>query len=85
MQNVVLEILEFVVGRLRSFDIELGVRQECALPQIVVRAFEVAQRIERQLVVRAFGVGGIDDAEEQVHWGVSRSDRRQRNAAMCAR
>jgi hypothetical protein len=25
------------------------------------------ERIERQLVVRAGGVGGVDDAEKQVH------------------
>ncbi len=67
MQDVILEILELIVGRLGAFEVELGVGQKYPLPQVVVRACDVAQRIQRQLVMGALGVGGIDDAEEQVH------------------
>ncbi len=67
VQHMVLEILELVVGRLGPFQVELGMGEEHALPQVGVHAREVTQRVERQLVMRAPGVGGIDDAEEQVH------------------
>jgi hypothetical protein len=41
--------------------------EEEPLPHIGVHAPEVAQRIERELVVRARRVGGVDDMEEEVH------------------
>jgi len=60
---MVLEIFELVVGGLGPFQVELGVGQEHALPQVGIHAREVTQRVERQLVVRAPGVSSIDDAE----------------------
>ena len=41
--------------------------QEQPLPTVGVRAVQLAQRIERELVMRAAGVRGIQDAEKQVH------------------
>jgi hypothetical protein len=48
----------------------------------MVGAVEVAQSIERQLVMGAPGVSGIDDAEEQVHAGVPVRSRRRCNRAI---
>ena len=67
VQHVVLEVLELVVGRLRALQIELGVLEEQPLPHVDVHALEVPQRVEGELVMRARGMGGIDDAEEEVH------------------
>ena len=41
--------------------------EEEPLPHIGIHAPEVAQRIERKLVVGARRVGGVDDMEEEVH------------------
>ena len=65
MQHVILEVLELLVGRLRPFEVDLGVGQEQPLPQVGIHALEVAQRVEGQLVVRARRVAGIDDVESR--------------------
>jgi hypothetical protein len=67
MQHMVLEVLELVVGRLGTLEVELGVLEEEPLPQIDVHALEMPQRVEGELVMRARRMGSIDDAEEEVH------------------
>ena len=70
MKDVVLEVFELLVRGLRTFQIDLGMRQKQALPAFGVRILEEAQCIERQLMMRAVGVRGIDDAEKKVHGAV---------------
>jgi hypothetical protein len=67
VQHVVLEVLELVVRRACPFQVETGMPQKEALPEVGIGALKVAQRIERQLVMRAAGMGGIDDMEHEVH------------------
>lgn len=67
VQHVVLEVLELGVGCLGALQIELGMRQEEPLPQVGVDAREMPQCVERQLVMRAGRVSGVDDAEKKVH------------------
>ena len=69
VQNVVLEVLELLVRRLGAFEIDLGVLEEEVLPALGVGPSHEAQRIERELVMRAVGVGGVDDAVKKAHAG----------------
>ncbi len=69
MQHVILEVLELLVRGLGAVEIDLGIGQEQPLPQVGIHAFEVTQRIEGQLVVRAGRMPGIDDMKEQIHEG----------------
>ncbi len=71
VQHVVAEVLELLVRRRGPFQIEPAMPEEKTLPQIGVGALEVAQRIERQLVMRGPGVGGVDDMEKRVHGAFS--------------
>jgi hypothetical protein len=67
VQNVVLEILEVIVGCLGPFQIELGVGQEHALPIVRIGALQMPQRVKRELVMRAVGVGAVDNMEDEMH------------------
>ncbi|MDP1908665.1 MAG: hypothetical protein Q8K85_10200, partial [Hyphomicrobium sp.] len=96
MQHVVLEVLELVVRRLGAREIGLGMLQEQTLPAIRLRARQLPERIERQLVVRALGVGSVNDPEQQRHaepsfancvsatWAESGSDGKARADIPCA-
>ncbi len=63
MEHVVLEILEAVVGRLGALKVAADVFQHHPPPGLRIAASQVVQRIEREFVMRAVGVGGVDDAE----------------------
>ena len=63
MQNVVLKILEGIVGCFRAFEIFLDVLQENIAPCLGAWPLHCVQGVERQLVVGAVGVGGVNDPE----------------------
>ena len=67
VQDMVLEILERLVGCLRSFQVELDMLEEQALPVFSVGTCQALQGVERQLVMGAVGVSGINDAEKKAH------------------
>ena len=85
VQHVVLEVLELLVRRLRAVEVDLGVGQEQPLPQVGIHAFEMTQRVERQLVVRAGRMPGIDDVEKQVHGAAFRKWCRKHGATRANR
>ena len=59
--------------------------QEEVLPALGVGALHAGERIERELVVRAVRVGGVDDAVEKAHAGAPVKPKvRERNARRVA-
>ena len=67
MQDVVLEVLEAVIGRLGAEHEQLGVLQKDAAPCLGVIPRQMAQAVECELVVRAPCMGGIEHAKEHIH------------------
>ena len=60
--------LNFFVGRLGSFQINLRMRQKQPLPALRHHwAFQVPQCIQGEFMVCAVRMGGIDDPEKKVH------------------
>ena len=69
MQNVIFEVLELVVRSFRACHVGFGMQQEQAPPALGVRAGELLERVERELVVRAVGMGGGEHTKEKAHEG----------------
>ena len=70
MQDVVLEILEADVRRLRTFEVTLDMLQENPDPGILIAVLHFIECVERQLVMRAVGVRGIDNSKKRGHHGL---------------
>ncbi len=64
MQDVVLEVLEGVIGILRAFQVKLDMFQEKARPIFAIVTRHRVERIKRQLMMGAIGVRGIDNAKK---------------------
>ena len=67
MQDVVLEVLELVVGRLRSREVALGVLEKEPAPAFGLGMLQLIERVQGELVVSPVRVRGVDDAEKQAH------------------
>lgn len=67
MEDVILEVLERVVGGLRSLQVRLVVFEEEIAPAGAIATTKVTQSIHRQFVVRARASGRNDNAIEKGH------------------
>src|SRR5262249_29476726 len=67
MQDMVLEVLELVVRRLRALHVGSGMLEEQAVPSFRIGDRQLLQRIERKFVMRAARMSRGDNLAYQAH------------------
>ena len=85
MQHVVSEVLELLIRRFGSIGVELDMFKKQLNPVLLIFRRQVAQRIQRQLVVRAGAFVSVQCSEQKVHWAAGElpdSSQRRRHGAI---